>query len=335
MFGYLRLLLAFFVFISHMNVRIFNLNPGVVAVVIFYILAGHVVAHLWLDILPHGKGKLHRFYRDRALRIFPLYGYIALLTLLFLFLTGYGNPDFSPVKMINTFLIIPLNYYMVMDNAMLTDLNKLLIPPAWSLGAELQAYLILPLIFVFKRMKIALVLSSLAVYMLANLSFIHADYFGYRLIAGVFFIFALGSSIQITQTGSSATTSFDRLFPWFVWVGVLVLGVVFYRMDLFSPAYTRETFLGLLLGVPLVFFMGKSPVKLPCNALLGSLSYGVFLGHYLVKWWLDYTRYISSDSALYIPAITLGALVIAYGGVWGVEKKVDLIRKADKNSDLR
>ncbi len=335
MFGYLRLLLAFFVLISHVNVRIFNLNPGVVAVVIFYILAGHVVAHLWLDIFPNGKGKLYRFYRDRALRIFPLYGYIALLTLLFLLLTGYGNPDFSPVKMINTFMIIPLNYYMVMDNAILTGLNKLLIPPAWSLGAELQAYLILPLIFVFRRMKIVLVLSSLAVYMLANLSFIHADYFGYRLIAGVFFIFALGSSIQITQTGSSATTLFDRAFPWFVWAGVLVLGVVFYRMDLFSPAYTRETFMGLFLGVPLVFFMGKSPVKLPCNALLGSLSYGVFLGHYLVKWWLDHTHYINSDSALYIPAITLGALVIAYGGVWGVEKKVDLIRKTPKNRDLR
>lgn len=335
MFGYLRLLLAFFVLISHVNVRIFGLNPGVIAVVIFYILAGHVVSHLWLDILPHGKGKFYAFYRDRVLRIFPLYAYIALLTLLFLVFTGYGNPDFSPVKIINTFLIIPLNYYMVMDNAILTDLHKLLIPPAWSLGAELQAYLLLPLIFIFKKLKIVLVLSSLAVYMLANLSLIHSDYFGYRLIMGVFFIFALGSSIQTTHAGSSLDTSFDRLFPWIVWVGVLILGILFFSMDCFSPAYTRETFLGLLLGIPLVSFMGKSPIKLPFNALLGSLSYGVFLGHFLVKWWLDYSHYINSDSVAYIPGITIGALVIAWGGVVGVEKRIDPIRKTPKSRYFR
>jgi peptidoglycan/LPS O-acetylase OafA/YrhL len=330
MFGYLRLLLAFLVLVSHVDVRFYGLNPGVVAVVVFYMLAGHVVSRLWTEILPPGPGKLLRFYKDRLLRILPLYLYIACLTLLFLIITGYGNPDFSPVKMLNTFLIIPLNYYMVLDNAILLDFGKRLIPPAWSLGAELQAYLILPLVFLSRRIKMVLVFSSLAVYMLANLSVLHPDYFGYRLIAGVFFIFVLGSSIRIQHACPDGSSAFDRLFPWLVWGGTGISGMVFYHLDLFGPAYTRETFIGLLMGIPLVTFLGKSSVRLPYNALLGSLSYGVFLGHFPVKWWLDHTGWIDADSMMYIPAIMLGSLALAYGGVQALEKRVDAVRKKKK-----
>jgi peptidoglycan/LPS O-acetylase OafA/YrhL len=106
--------------------------------------------------------------------------------------------------------------------------------------------------------------------------------------------------------------------------------MVFYHLDLFGPAYTRETFIGLLMGIPLVTFLGKSSVRLPYNALLGSLSYGVFLGHFPVKWWLDHTGWIDADSMMYIPAIMLGSLALAYGGVQALEKRVDAVRKKKK-----
>jgi peptidoglycan/LPS O-acetylase OafA/YrhL len=115
-----------------------------------------------------------------------------------------------------------------------------------------------------------------------------------------------------------------------VWGGIGVSGIVFYCWDLFGPAYTRETFIGLFMGVPLVTFLGKSSVRLPYNALLGALSYGVFLGHFPVKWWLDYTGWIGADSMMYIPAIMLGSLLLAYGGVQGLEKRVDAVRKRKK-----
>lgn len=52
MFGYLRFTLAFLVLLSHVGVTFYTLNPGVIAVVIFYILAGYVVSHLYKDIFP-------------------------------------------------------------------------------------------------------------------------------------------------------------------------------------------------------------------------------------------------------------------------------------------
>lgn len=328
MFGYLRFLLAFLVLISHVDIRFYGLNPGVIAVVIFYLLAGHVVSHLWEDILPEGLAKRVSFYRDRALRILPLYIYVALLTLIFLAVTGYGNPNFSVLRLAGNLLIIPLNYYMVADTTILTQPSWCLIPTAWSLGAELQAYLILPLVLAGKTLKMVLVTLSFMVYMLANMTVINPEYFGYRLIFGVFFIFVAGSSIQKGNSPKRCfIQTFDLFYPWVLWATLLCLGLVFSHQALFSPAYTRETFLGVLIGIPLIRCMGRSQVKLPWNSILGSLSYGVFLSHFLVIWWLDYTGWIDKHSPAYIPAITIGSILVAYSGVTLLERQIDRIRK--------
>ena len=335
MFGYLRFILAFLVLISHVDIRFYGLNPGVIAVVIFYMLAGHVVSHLWEDIIPNApnnqnnKGRLYKFYKDRALRILPLYSYVALLTILFLFITGYADPRFSIIRLISNFLIIPLNYFMWLDNAILTAVHDgWLIPPAWSLGAELQAYIFLPLCLKNKNLKILLTAASFGIYMLANFSVINPDYFGYRLIFGVFFIFVAGSSIQINQTGNSGSGfNFNRYYPWFLWLFIIFLGIFFLRQNLFSPAYTKETFIGIIAGIPLIYFPAKKKINLPWNRLLGSLSYGVFLSHFLLIWCLDYTSFINKNATLYIPAITIGSIIVAYSGIQIIEKRIDAIRR--------
>jgi peptidoglycan/LPS O-acetylase OafA/YrhL len=211
MFGYLRFILAFFVLISHVDVRCHGMNPGVTAVVMFYLLAGHVVSHLWDNVLPSGKNRLWRFYRDRVLRIMPLYLYVIGLTLVFLAVTGYGNPDYGLFRLLGNFLVVPVNYYMVLDTTILTNPSWALIPVAWSLGAELQAYVILPLILMSRFWKAGLIAGSLIVYFLANTGGLHPDYFGYRLVCGVFFMFAAGSCIQ--RTGRRSTRVSRYLTP--------------------------------------------------------------------------------------------------------------------------
>ncbi|SDT84685.1 acyltransferase family protein [Desulfobacula phenolica] len=328
MFGYLRFFLSFLVVISHVGIRFYGLNPGVIAVVIFYLLAGHVVSRLWSDILPCGPGKLAKFYTDRALRIFPLYIYVSLLTLVFLVVTGYAKPEFSFLKLAGNFLVVPLNYYMVVDTTILTKPDWCLVPPAWSLGAELQAYVLLPLVLMKKQLKLLLAAASFGVYLLANLCVIHPDYFGYRLIFGVFFVFVAGASLQAGRAAQSRFRfDFDTLYPWLLWFLTAVLCAVFSRQNLFSPAYTRETFIGILVGIPLVRLMGKLRVKLPWNGLLGSLSYGVFLSHFLMIWLLDHTGLTKEYPAAYIPVIIIGSTLVAYSGVKYLEDHIDKFRK--------
>ena len=322
--------MAFLVLISHIDIRFYGLNPGVIAVVIFYLLAGFVVSHLLVDIIPVGKGQFFKFYQDRILRIFPLYLYVICLTTLFLLLTSFGNPHPSFIKVLNNLLIIPLNYFMVIDSTIITEPNWCLVPPAWSLGAELQAYILLPFAFASKRVKILLTLASFFVYMLANLSIVQPDYFGYRLIMGVFFIFIIGSSIHRNNSTKLKTAdTFDKWLPLTVWIIIFLSLFIFAFTKSYSPAaYTKETFLGLLMGIPLVYVITQSKKKLPLNFLFGSLSYGIFLSHFLVIWFLEFLNITNKNSVGYIMILLLLSASISYMGVVVVEKKVSRIRLA-------
>jgi peptidoglycan/LPS O-acetylase OafA/YrhL len=61
--GSLRFLLACLVLLSHLGISIGGLNPGVSAVVVFYLLAGHVAARLWLKWTSGGiRAKIYGFY---------------------------------------------------------------------------------------------------------------------------------------------------------------------------------------------------------------------------------------------------------------------------------
>jgi len=319
MAGYIRLSLAILVLLSHAGVTINGLNPGVIAVVIFYMLAGGVVTHLWQNILPQGKGQLLNFYKDRMLRIFPLYLYMLGLTIAFLLLTGYANPQFQVTTMLNNLLVIPLNYYMFIDNSILQSPSWWLIPQAWSLGAELQAYIIMPVVLIYKRAKMPVLIISFAIYTAANLNIINTDIYGYRLLPGVLFIFLIGSLLKEEQRTKASQS--NMLFA----VIVITYGLFNY-LNMLQHSYTHETLLGLLIGMPLLRLIRHLPPNGPFNKLAASLSYGVFLSHFLVIWCLDYSEITTRGSVGYFALLIGVSIGIAYSGIMLVERKTKAIR---------
>jgi peptidoglycan/LPS O-acetylase OafA/YrhL len=325
MFGYLRFFLAYLVLLSHIYIKFYGLNVGVFAVVIFYILAGFVVSHLYLNILPKTKDRIYLFYKDRFLRIFPLYIYVVIITLLFLFVTSYGNPKYNIQNLVSNFTIIPLNYYMYLDSTVLQKPSWCLIPPAWSLGAELQAYILLSIVLVLKKTKYILAILTMVVYVLANFSVFHPDYFGYRFLLGVFFIFLIGSCLQKIKSNKTED-NFDKYFPLFVWIVILILTPIFYITNSFSPTWTKETFIGLLIGIPLIYFLTKIKIKLPFDTFFGSLSYGIFLTHFLAIWILDYLNFTKKDD-FYLVSLTFLSILIALVGIYLIENNITNYRK--------
>jgi peptidoglycan/LPS O-acetylase OafA/YrhL len=113
--GLLRLVLATLVLLSHAGVRVAGYNPGVFAVVVFYLISGYVMAGL---IHHHYDAPRHigSFYADRALRIFPQYLFYMGAALVWQVATGtttlFLTRSPSAIDLLNNFTVIPLNFFM-------------------------------------------------------------------------------------------------------------------------------------------------------------------------------------------------------------------------------
>jgi peptidoglycan/LPS O-acetylase OafA/YrhL len=94
--------------------------------------------------------------------------------------------------------------------------------------------------------------------------------------------------------------------------------------------YARETLLGLGIGIPLVVIGTRTRITLPFNGLLGSLSYGVFLSHFLMIWGLDFLGMPEQGCSRHILTVTAGSTAMAFIGVRYLETRVDRVRKFEK-----
>ena len=332
MFGYFRFVLASFVLASHVGISIQqHFNLGVFAVVCFFILAGFVVTGLLDKFFYQDKFLYAKFFFERFLRIFPQYLFILFLTLIFLLYTKFKIINFDSLNIISNISIIFLNFVDLID-------IQVLIPPAWSLGIELKAYLILPFIIFFKPIKIIIAISSLVVFLLAVLSFINTDLYLFNLIPGVLFMFVLGASIyNITVKKNHNPDLFDKYFPVVVYLFMAFLIITIGMHKKLLNSDLMEIGLGVMLGFPTIVFIAKSNINIPFNRLLGDLSYGLFLSHFLVIWMVSYFLGIDlhteiNDSNkhispyLYVTTIFIISITISIIALYFVERPIKRFR---------
>lgn len=279
--GFLRLFLASMVLLSHMGYSVYGYNPGVMAVVVFYLLAGNVVAKLWFKA-PESQ-RIQWFYRDRALRIFPMYYLSFLFAALLWWLLRPENYHVSvfptAFDWFSNLTVLPLNYFMYNGTDRFT-----LLAPAWSLAVELQFYLLVPFLL-HKRYIIYLAfLASFLVFCAAQLGYLDADIFGYRLLLGMLFVFLSGALCVNPSL-------IERRFLQFLW-----LACCFYAAVLLikggNPSFVFEVALGYAIGLPVVLWVqAKKRINSTTFHRLqrraGIYSYGLFLIHFPMLWWVQ------------------------------------------------
>lgn len=318
MFGSFRLLLALTVALAHANVSWGGWHLGVIAVVSFLVLSGYVVGALLApgSALAQSPAK---FYLERAVRLLPLYYAFLLVGLIIAMIGGITsslNGPGTPVQLAAHLLVIPLNYYMVWP-----ELGRnLLLPPAWSLGLEIQFYLLAPWLLRKPSLMLGALVVSLGMATAAHLGLLHTDWFGYRLLCGNLYLFLSGAWLYRMhhQKASAAPLLL-------VWATTLALFMLTGQLGTWGTPFTFEVLLGTLLGLPALALLGKRPRK-HWDDRLGQLAYGVFLGHFCVLWVFENLGWLAPPGRPLLLYMVL-VLVIAYLGHALVERPLTVFRR--------
>jgi len=306
--GTWRYILAILVALSHVSWRWGDLNPGVIAVVGFYVTSGYVMTGVLRNRYPM-LGAASRFYLDRALRLFPQYLAIALVTLLWFLSSGTTTAflKYSPdgVALLNNLTVVPLNYAYYNDSDRFA-----LIPPAWSLGAEIQFYLLLPFIL---RARAVVSVISVTVYVCAAAGIIDSELFGYRLVPGVLWFFLLGSWLYDAHRQTEGKRT--NLYVGSLMAAIGLFGLLLAVSGKLALPYNRETLIGVLVALPAVHWLGRLP-RHPWDEHLGNLSYGLFLSHFLIFW-------VVFNSSVEGMAASLGYILCASVCAWLTQRFVE------------
>jgi len=276
----IRLVLALAVLLSHADLRIAQLNPGVTAVVGFYLISGYVMAGL---VHRHyaTPARIPLFYMDRLLRLYPQYLLYAGAGLAWYLWTNTPTAFLTRMPtvadLVNNLTIVPMNLYMYNGSD-----GYALIPPSWSLGAELQFYLLAPVMLLWPRVGIVLAAGSLAVHALAWHGLLHTDWFGYRLLPGILWVFGVGMLMFHWHRHHPRRAA---ILAWMAPLLALAIYGYLRARGFHAQPYHQEVLVGWALAIPALHWAARHRFG-RLDDLAGDLSYGVFLNHFLLIWLL-------------------------------------------------
>lgn len=267
--GVFRLLLAVLVAVSHMGVTFAGLNPGVVAVISFLIISGFVMTSL-IERNYSSTGNIPAFYLDRALRLYPQFLFYFIVSCIVVHVLMPGSaPDLELTvpRVAASLSMMPLDFSMFGISSVW------ILPPAWSLGLEMCFYMVIPFLLILKWRGAAFAL-SVGVFLLACFGYINTDYYGYRLLPGVLFMFLCGSYLYKANARAIAVVIATAIGAGLLFAAIMA-GVIERR------PYNAEVTLGIALGIPAVYWLSRLRYHW-VDEFLGNLSYGVFLNHFVL-----------------------------------------------------
>lgn len=316
MLGIMSFVLALLVLLSHTSGAGFVINPGVVAVIIFYFLSGHLMRRSYLRFTQKSTTPIRDFYLDRILKLFPQYAIVVAAS--FIAIAWWGpaehvlflNQQASVKKVALNLLLLPANY--VFPPLLVPDmLPHPIVPPAWSLAAEFHFYLLLPWICLLGRRGFAALLSvtlgiNIAAMFFASGNF-NSDNFGYRYIFGVLTFFLLGFAYTHKDD-----PFYRRALIMACSAYLLMLLVVAPALGLFANPHVLEVLLGATLAWPLAAAALKHGAPdawlKKLDERLGRLAYPIFISHFLAFYLCEKLLGFKGQAGLQIPLIVLVCL---------------------------
>jgi peptidoglycan/LPS O-acetylase OafA/YrhL len=284
-------------------VLLFHLDPmrfqwGWSGVDLFFVLSGYLITAI---ILRHGNapGFVLRFYARRSLRIWPIY----YLTMVALVVANPFGPRPQPLDGWPYYATYtqniweygigrPAKFHIAFDHT-------------WTLALEEQFYLLWPALVIWAgpRRVVRLCLATIAVAFLARRDTILAYAFSERVLIARCDGFALGGLLAafLSRDRTARETALLRLglaAGVLLGGGFLAWGRTRYGwawIGLPTPAWPDWTILAFgvlytgIIGLVALHAgrRGLAPLRLGPLVFLGQISYGLYLYHYPVYWFLD------------------------------------------------
>lgn len=277
----IRGLSVLLVVLFHLGFSVFK--SGFLGVDIFFVISGFLMA-----VLYDGKDKT-AFFKRRAIRLLPAYYTIILATLLVSFLTNTPNETGQVVEQAIFASIFSSNIGFWMQNSYFStaEFNPLL--HLWSLGVEIQFYLIVPLLaWFFSKNKYLLIASLLTSLLLCLLMVGISPKTSFFMMPLRIWEFLIGYSAAALLTDKGNVLQHRNRFIGLFGV-ILVVLIPFFNVDgqslsiinghpgLFSILISLSTGLVLVFGLPRkveISTLGKSLTG------IGKYSYSIYLVHF-------------------------------------------------------
>ncbi|WP_368857985.1 acyltransferase family protein [Serratia liquefaciens] len=296
--GTYRYLLAVLVLLSHCGYLFHGYNQGVIAVVSFFLISGYVI-NLLINTHYQSNKDIFYFYLDRSLRLFPQFLFYLVATIFLLAFYGEMGVTKTFYKIVINLTMVPLNFFAIYNDSFI------IVPQSWSLGLEMQFYLIIPIILAFKLVRKCAWLSFIFA-LVAYSQIVNPDYYGYRMISGTLFIFLIGSMLTNPKENNKTIITLYLLS-----IIVFITSIIINRA---SNIRTIEVLLGLIIGLPIVHTLVKKRIKHKIDVILGNLSYGVYLNHMMISFFLKKNNIDISNpySIILIIALSTSMSFISY-----------------------
>jgi peptidoglycan/LPS O-acetylase OafA/YrhL len=356
--GLLRTLLAISVVLAH--TLGYYMVGGKLAVQLFYLISGFLISFILVE--NHSYRRVGSFYKNRFLRLFPVYWAVALLTLamhLGASLLSLDTPFFQPYRELDfwpAFALVFSNIFIVgQDWFMFTGvkngqfqfianfqqsevpvLKGLLVPQAWTLGVEISFYLIAPFVLNRRMWLFALLVASLAlrVYLVA-IDIGLDDPWDHRFFPTELALFLLGAlSHQCLKPLYARRISAQHLGRLSAWVTVAL--TVYCSVFAWLPFQTLNAWLLVILfiaALPLLFHYQSTN---SWDRKVGDLSYPIYISHIMLIYPASFVvqrLYAGMHSQYLIAALVLiGSLLFSVLIDKLISQKIESVRSRVKQA---